>query len=121
MLVSGLDNFRASRARGFTVQGIKSRHRKKAEKMQVGDRVLYYIHHEDYPYEDVFWHSGEGGMTVFGFGRGPSQDNWQQLTKAPAKLTLGFAEKNDFPYVRERVNNAYKSLKISVGSLRQNR
>ena len=29
------------------------------------ERVLYYIHHEDYPYEDVLWHAGEGGMTVF--------------------------------------------------------
>lgn len=81
------------------------------------DRVLYYIHHEDYPYEDVFWHSGEGGMTVFGFGRGPSQDNWQQLTKAPAYLTLGFAEKNDFNYVNERINASYKALKISVGKI----
>ncbi|MEX2232932.1 MAG: VCBS repeat-containing protein [Cyclobacteriaceae bacterium] len=81
------------------------------------DRVLYYIHHEDYPYEDVFWHSGEGNMTVFGFGRGPGQDNWQQLTKAPAHLTLGFAEKNDFGHVSERINSSYKGLKISVGKV----
>lgn len=85
------------------------------------DRVLYYIHHEDYPYEDTFWHSGEGNMTVFGFGRGPSQDNWQQLTKAPAKLTFGFAEKSDFPYVRDRINDAYKSVRISVGSVVENK
>ncbi|HEX2171993.1 MAG TPA: EVE domain-containing protein, partial [Dehalococcoidia bacterium] len=38
-----LDNFRASRDRDFTLQGIKSRHRKKAEKMRPGDRILYYI------------------------------------------------------------------------------
>lgn len=43
MLVSGLDNFRASRALGFAVQGVKSRHRKKAEQMRPGDRILYYI------------------------------------------------------------------------------
>lgn len=43
MLVSGVDNFRASRAHGFTLQGIKSRHRKKAERMKAGDRILYYI------------------------------------------------------------------------------
>ena len=81
------------------------------------DRVLYYIHHEDYPYEDVFWHSGEGGMTVFGFGRGPTQENWQQLANAPAHLTLGFAEVNDFASVSERINSAYKALKISVGAV----
>lgn len=83
------------------------------------DRVLYYIHHDDYSYEDVFWHSGEGGMTVFGFGRGPTQDNWQQLTKTPAHLTLGFAEKNDFAHVSDRINASYKAVKISVGKVAQ--
>jgi len=81
------------------------------------DRVLYYIHHEDYPNEDVLWHAGEGGMTVFGFGRGPTQDNWQQLTEVPAHLTLGFAEQGKFTHVSERINDSYKPLKISVGAL----
>jgi hypothetical protein len=81
------------------------------------DRVLYYIHHEDHPYEDVFWHSGEGGMTVFGFGRGPTQENWQQLANAPAHLTLGFEEANDFARVSERINAAYKALRITVGAI----
>ncbi|HCU17683.1 MAG TPA: hypothetical protein DF818_00130 [Bacteroidales bacterium] len=81
------------------------------------DRVLYYIHHEDYTDEDVLWHSGEGGMTVFGFGRGPTQENWQQLTNVPAHLTLGFAEKNDFQYVSKMINNAYRSLKVNIGEI----
>lgn len=81
------------------------------------DRVLYYIHHEDYLYEDVFWHSGEGGMTVFGFGRGPTRKYWQQLANVPAHLTLGFSEVNDFSKVSERINSAYRALKISVGSV----
>src|SRR5690606_33517619 len=84
------------------------------------ERVLYYIHHEDYPHEDIFWHSGEGNMTVFGFGRGPSQAHWQQLSKAPASLTLGFAEENEFRKVSERINNAYKSLRVSVGEVIRN-
>ncbi len=85
---------------------------------QALERVLYYIHHEDYEYEDVFWHFGEGGMTVFGFGRGPSsQENWQQLTASPAHLTLGFAEKNDFAHVSQVINSAYKAMKISVGTV----
>jgi hypothetical protein len=83
------------------------------------DRVLYYIHHEDYPHEDVFWHSGEGNMTVFGFGRGPTTENWQQLSKAPANLTLGFAEQSDFSYVSERINSSYKSVRISIGQVSQ--
>lgn len=43
VLVSSADNFRATKARGFTVQGIKSRHRKKAEQMQPGDKLIYYL------------------------------------------------------------------------------
>ena len=42
MLVSSADNFETTRARGFTIQGIKKRHRKKAEAMQPGDRVVFY-------------------------------------------------------------------------------
>jgi len=43
MLVSGADNFELSRAIGFTVAGMKERHRKKAERVQPGDRVLFYL------------------------------------------------------------------------------
>ncbi|MBL7697295.1 MAG: VCBS repeat-containing protein [Chitinophagaceae bacterium] len=80
-------------------------------------RVMYYIHHEDYEYDDVFWHSGEGGMTVFGFGRGPDRTHWQQLTKAPAQLTVGFSESSDFNTVKRLINSSYKSLRISIGNV----
>ena len=43
MIVSSAENFEISRELGFLVQGIKSRHRKKAERMEPGDRVLYYL------------------------------------------------------------------------------
>ncbi len=43
IIVSGADNFAKSRELGFTVQGMKSRHRKKAEKMHAGDKIAYYI------------------------------------------------------------------------------
>lgn len=43
MIVTSPDNYARTRELGFTVQGIKSRHRKKAEKMQEGDRVLWYL------------------------------------------------------------------------------
>jgi hypothetical protein len=43
MLVSGLENFRTSRARGFDLAAMKSRHRKKAEKVEAGDRVIFYV------------------------------------------------------------------------------
>lgn len=43
MLVTSPENFATTRGLGFTIQGIKSRHRKKAEKMKAGDRVLWYL------------------------------------------------------------------------------
>lgn len=43
MLVSSPANFETSRARGFDLAGMKSRHRKKAELVQPGDRVLFYL------------------------------------------------------------------------------
>ena len=43
MIVSSAENFEISRELGFLVQGIKSRHREKAERMEPGDRVLYYL------------------------------------------------------------------------------
>ncbi|HEY3330253.1 MAG TPA: EVE domain-containing protein [Capsulimonadaceae bacterium] len=42
LLVSSPDNFETSRARGFDIAGMKSRHRKKAERVKAGDRVVYY-------------------------------------------------------------------------------
>ena len=43
LLVGTQGNFRKSREMGFTVQGVKSRHRSKAEKMRPGDRVMFYV------------------------------------------------------------------------------
>jgi len=43
MIVTSPDNFRKSREHGFDVQGLKSRHRKRAEAMRAGDRMLYYV------------------------------------------------------------------------------
>jgi hypothetical protein len=43
MLVSSPDNFRKTREQGFAVQGLKSRHRKRAEVMRAGDRLLFYV------------------------------------------------------------------------------
>lgn len=43
IITGSVDNFRATREHGFTVQGLKSRHRKTAEKIKPGDRVTWYI------------------------------------------------------------------------------
>ncbi len=43
IIVGSLDNFRRTAERGFTVQGIKSRHRKKAERMAPGDKLIWYV------------------------------------------------------------------------------
>lgn len=43
MLVSSEENFERSRARGFDIAGMKSRHRKKAERVQPGDKLVFYL------------------------------------------------------------------------------
>jgi hypothetical protein len=43
MIVMSPENFEITRSRGFDLLGLKSRHRKKAERMAVGDRVLFYV------------------------------------------------------------------------------
>jgi hypothetical protein len=43
IIVGSPDNFRRTAELGFTVQGIKSRHRKKAERMAPGDKLVYYV------------------------------------------------------------------------------
>lgn len=43
IITGSIDNFAATRAHGFTIQGLKSRHRKKAEQMRPGDRITWYV------------------------------------------------------------------------------
>jgi predicted RNA-binding protein len=43
IIVGSPDNFAKTKELGFTVQGIKSRHRKKAERMRPGDKIVYYV------------------------------------------------------------------------------
>ena len=43
MIVTSPDNFRKTRDHGFSIQGLKSRHRRRVETMRVGDRILYYV------------------------------------------------------------------------------
>jgi hypothetical protein len=43
MIVMSPENFEVTLERGFDLVGLKSRHRKKAERMALGDRVLFYV------------------------------------------------------------------------------
>lgn len=43
MVVSSPDNFRKTREHGFSIQGLKVRHRRRVETMRAGDRLLYYV------------------------------------------------------------------------------
>jgi predicted RNA-binding protein len=44
MVVTSPDNFTRTREHGFSIQGIKSRHKNRVASMHSGDRLLYYIH-----------------------------------------------------------------------------
>ena len=43
IVVGSPENFRRTAVRGFTVQGFKARHRKKAERMAPGDKLVWYV------------------------------------------------------------------------------
>lgn len=43
IIVGSPENFARTRELGYTVQGIKSRHRKKAERMRPGDKIAWYV------------------------------------------------------------------------------
>ena len=47
MIASDSENFDRSARQGLTVVGLRSRHRKKAERMLPGDRVLFFVRGED--------------------------------------------------------------------------
>lgn len=43
IVVGSPANFEKTRELGFCIQGLKSRHRKKAERMHPGDKIVYYV------------------------------------------------------------------------------
>ena len=43
MVLSSPDNFTRTREHGFSIQGIKTRHKNRVASMHAGDRLLYYI------------------------------------------------------------------------------
>lgn len=43
IVVGSIENYRKTAELRFTVQGLKSRHRKKAERMAPGDKLIWYI------------------------------------------------------------------------------
>ena len=43
MIVTSVENFEATARLEFTLQGLKSRHRKKAQRMEPGDSFVYYL------------------------------------------------------------------------------
>ena len=43
IVVGSIENFRRTAELGFTMQGLKSRHRKKAERMRPGDKLVWYV------------------------------------------------------------------------------
>jgi hypothetical protein len=81
-------------------------------------RVLYLARHEYSTDVNEYWHFGDGGMTVFGFGRGPQQQGWQRLTSVPARLTIGFAESANFAEARVAIESAWRPLQIQPSSVK---
>ena len=77
-------------------------------------RALFLALHEPDEHWDEFWHRGAGGMTVFGFGRGP-RPRWQYLEGAPATLTIGLVDDSDPEAARRAVESAWRPLEVRLG------
>ncbi len=45
MIVTSPENFEMMRSRGFKVQGLKANHHRKAQRIEPGDCILYYVGH----------------------------------------------------------------------------
>ena len=43
MIITTPENFRITRDRGFTIEGLRSQQRRKVQRVEPGDRILYYI------------------------------------------------------------------------------
>ena len=46
MIITNPNNFRITQELGFTKQGLKSQHRRKIQRIENGDRVLFYVSHD---------------------------------------------------------------------------
>ena len=46
MVICNATNFRITRELGFTILGLKAQHRRKVQRIGVGDRILYYVSHD---------------------------------------------------------------------------
>ena len=79
------------------------------------NRMMFYIHHESEDEVDNYWNRDDNGMTVFGFGRGPTRERWQRLRSVPAHLTLGFVESKKFEQAVRQVQNLRTALSFSLG------
>jgi len=44
MIACNEENFRITRDLGFTIQGLKAQHRRKVQRIEPGDRILFYVY-----------------------------------------------------------------------------
>src|SRR5579885_2400581 len=89
LIVTSPENIAITRRLGFTMQGIKSRHRKKAERMQPGDRMVLYA----------------TGRQAFAFTATITSPYWEEHTPVWDGRTKG----EDYPF-RVRIRPAVTLL-----------
>jgi hypothetical protein len=73
------------------------------------DRSLFFAHHESDDLRDIYYRmgTGTGGMTVWGFGRGPGVTT---LLSGTHHLTIGLIESRDLPTIKAAIAEAVRSL-----------
>ena len=76
-------------------------------------RTLFLANHEDDGAPEQYWPM-DGKMTVFGFGRA-FRYKTQYLNRAPAQLTIGLLETDDFNEAALRIESAWRPLTVRIG------
>lgn len=83
-------------------------------------RSLFLVHEDDDTETDSYWpmgpnhpQVGDGGMTVFGFGRSGLN---KYMAADNNHFTIGFAESKTYSTVGKDINSAYRALSVSLGA-----
>ena len=92
IIVSSPENFEATKSKRFKVQGMKSRHRRKAERMEAGDGLVWYLTGEQVfsGYATITGSYFEDHEPIWGSSKKPGEDYpWRVPIKKETVLPKG--------------------------------
>ncbi|TMF08648.1 MAG: EVE domain-containing protein [Chloroflexi bacterium] len=102
MIVSSPDNFRKTREHGFSIQGLKSRHRRRVETMRVGDRLLYYV-------------TGRMGFAATVTVASPMYEDHTPIWRSSRRDEIHALPKADFAIIEDEISRSSRRRKALAG------